>query len=352
MSVNDETLRLARALRVTIDTEVDAATRRIVKAWATAWDEIHGTWSEAMMDLAAGSTEGRWPDPWLVARSERAQRALAAATDQIVELANLTGVTVTDGVGKVVQATPPFEVEIMASQLPPAVRADAAVRFNRLDELQMSAIVRRTAEDITSATRMLALRGQDAMRRALVTGIAVGDNPRRVARETVRRAEGAFNGGLTRALTIARTEMLDAHRLAAMGVHVGNEDLVAGWVWLAQLDTRTCPSCWALHGTEHDIAEPGPQDHHQGRCGRLPVLKPWSALGFDIAEPPSVVPDARAVFDALPQADRLAVMGPARLQALDDGAIGFLDLASRRSTSGWRDAWVPTPARDLLRRAG
>lgn len=349
MAINDETLRLARAMRISIDSEVDASTRILVRAWARAWDELNTTWSEAMMDLAATSTDGTWPTSWEVARSQRAQAALAAATDQIHDLSILTGVTVTDAVGRVVDATPEFEAHQALSQLPAVAgdRVELLARFNRLDELALNAIVERTREQITAATWRLEYGAQDAMRRALVQGVAVGDNPRRIAREMVRRAEGSFNGGLTRAMTIARTEALDAHRMAARGWRVTSEDLVTGWQWMATLDTRTCPSCWGMHGTEWDIAATGPDDHQQGRCVGIPLTRSWRDLGFAIDEPPSVMPDAQATFDALPAAAKLEVMGPARLEALASGRVSLRDMATQRSTSGWRDSWAPTPVRAL-----
>ena len=52
MAVDDETIRLARKLRIHIDSEVDATVRALVTAWARAWDEIHAAWADAMMDLA------------------------------------------------------------------------------------------------------------------------------------------------------------------------------------------------------------------------------------------------------------------------------------------------------------
>lgn len=352
MAINDETLRLAKAMRITIDAEVDATTRTVVRAWARAWDEIRATWAEALMDLAAAAQNGQWPSRMDIVRAERAQAALLAATDAIGDLAEQTGVHVTDAVGRVVNMTPEWQAQLLASQMPPeaGTRADLVTRFDRMDPLTLSRITERTAQQITAATYRLSVSAQDAIRRTLIRGVVVGDNPRKAAREMLRRTEGAFNGGLTRALTIARTEILDAHRETAQGAQVANEDVMASWIWQAQLDARTCPSCWGMHGTEHDIAEHGPDDHQQGRCARLPKTKTWRELGFDLDEPASILPDARTVFDGLPQVQRLAIMGPARLQALDDGLVGMLDMAQRRSTPGWRDSWAPTPARDLLLR--
>lgn len=86
---------------------------------------------------------------------------------------------------------------------------------------------------------------------------------------------------------------------------------------------------------------------HNCRCSRTPQSKSWRALGFNIDEPRSLLPDARTVFKGLPEADQLAVMGPARLAALDSGRASWDDLSMRRTTPGWRDSYAPRPARDF-----
>lgn len=246
-------------------------------------------------------------------------------------------------------SVPEAQGVIIASQLPrqAGTRAELAVQFNRVDPRALEAIVARSTQDITAASYRLGSVGQEAMRRELVRAVAIGDNPRTAAARMVANAQGAFNGGLNRALTIARTEMIDAHRAASAEAQIANDRTLAGWQWIAQLDHRTCPSCWGQHGSRHSVEEPGPLDHQQGRCARLPVTRTWRELGFDIDEPPSVVPDARTVFNALPRDEQLAIMGTARLDALDAGTITFADLSQRRVTVGWRDSFAPTPVRQL-----
>ena len=127
--------------------------------------------------------------------------------------------------------------------------------------------------------------------------------------------------------------------------------MLDGWVWHAEITgpsrTRTCPSCWAKHGTLHPMSEPGPIDHHQGRCSRTPKTKSWADLGFDIPEPADETPDARETFDGLPEADRIAIMGRRRLQLLDAGDIKWADLSQLRTTRGWRDSYGVRPVKDL-----
>lgn len=110
---------------------------------------------------------------------------------------------------------------------------------------------------------------------------------------------------------------------------------------------HNCPSCWSKHGNVYPVTDPGPWDHQSGRCTRIPVTRSWRDLGFNIPEPPSIMPDAQTTFRALPKADQLHIMGPARLQMLDRGDIAWADLSRRRTTSGWRDSYTTTPLRDL-----
>lgn len=76
----------------------------------------------------------------------------------------------------------------------------------------------------------------ERMSDALVDGIVLGMNPRRVA-EIVRKELGV---GLTWALTTARTAQLNAYREASRANYVANSHIVESWTWLSALGNRTC----------------------------------------------------------------------------------------------------------------
>lgn len=358
MAISHQTIRLAKQLRVVLDERVDAAVRRLVEAWARGWEEINGEWEAAIYDLVVNSRDGKWPTRMQIARASRVQQALAIATEQVTGLAEFTGVTVSTAAREVSGEVGLWQARLIASQMPDqaGTTAQLIARFNRVEAEAIAAIVERTTEQITAATRPLSAGATDAMKRALVRGVALGENPRVAARRMLQRVEGEFNGGLSRALVIARTEMLDAHRSATAAAQLANADVLTGWMWLAKLDKRTCPACWARHGSIHDLGETGPDDHPQGRCARMPVTKSWAELGFeDVIEPEPVVPDAAQVFADLPRVDQLAIMGPVRLKALDDGVLDLADMAVRKDNPDWRRSWVPistkTVRRHLIRSA-
>lgn len=349
MAAGRATLRLLAGLRIEIDSRIDPVLRDLIRAWSTAWDEVAQEWQDALDELAAASVDGKWPPPAVIRRAKRASKAFQVTRERLETLAAQAGVTINATIPGLVIYGADTEDRLMRSQMPESAGAAAVaqVLFSRVDQLVLDAIVERIQGQITSTTKPLSEEALAATKATLVRGIAVGDNPRYAAAEMLRRVEGRFNGGLARALTIARTEMLDAHRAGAAAHDAANADVLAGWQWSSALDTRTCPSCWAMHGTVHELTEGGPDDHQNGRCARLPLTKPWKDLGIAIEEPPSLLPDAQATFDALSPAEQLKVMGQVRLDRLTSGDIAWSDLSTKRSTSGWRDSYGVTPLKDL-----
>lgn len=339
MAITRRTLRLEQQLERSLDKVLDRQTRDLVRAWAIAWDEVVPDLRDALAELlVAGDTITRTQ----MRRAARLRKALTLITEHLETLAEQAGIRITGDVQTVIDTAGGAQASIIDSQLPPG--ADALVdldTWSRVDARQVAAIVERTTERIASRTRLLSEDAQDAVRRELIRGVVVGSNPRTTARRILARTEGAFNGGLTRALTISRTETVDAHRRAAGIAHEQHDDVLLGWEWLAHLTPTTCRSCWAMHGRLFPLSEPGPYDHQQGRCTRCPKTKPWSDLGFDIDEPADLLPDADADFDALTADQQRAILGRDGYDAWVAGEFPRDEWAKRREGDGWRDSYVP-----------
>ena len=352
MSVTDRTLRAAENVRRTVNRQVNGVTRSLTAAWVQAWDEVVGEWRAALAELVAASADGGWPSRGALTRFDRAQQAIEITHKRLLELYAEAGQTISAKLPEVTAEAAQWEARLIGSQLPPNASVVLGVTFDRVDPIALEAIVTRTTQQVNSALWPLAAEATAAMHGELVRGIAAGTNPRRAAALMLRRVRGRFDGGLARAVNIARTEMLDAHRYAARAQDLANADVVEEWVWLAKLDRRTCPSCLAQHGTSHPLDEVGPIDHQQGRCDRLPVTKPWRALGFDIDEPPGLSPESsQAWFDGQSEEDQVAIMGAERLALLRSGEVSWDELSQRRTNPGWRDSMVPTPVSQLRRDA-
>jgi hypothetical protein len=388
MAVTRSTLALTRRLRSDIGTEADDADRHLTTEWVRAWDRLAPAWERAAAQLAAIAVrDGRWPTVHQIARNETAMGALDASAAALTKLAAETDKTASAAAGRVVEVDAELEPRIIGSQapetktealtahvrrraveaeeepppdvtdggmVPPPSAADllgpaiiAGIVAGRFEPSALAAIIARASGQIHADTLPLSDEAVAAMRAALIEGIIVGDNPIPVARDMVGRVEGAFNGGLTRALTTSRTEMLDAYRAASAYIHRANADLVPAWTWYARLDSRTCAACWSRHGRTYPTTVPGPDDHPRGRCTRLPKLASWKELGIAAPEPPSLLPDAEKTFNQLSRADQVAAFGPGRLELYRSGAITWDQLATWRDTPQWRRSNQPTTVRDL-----
>lgn len=344
VAVTNETLLIAADTRRRLQRMTDEQVIALTRAWVDAWDDLSPLFNEALLDLLQGGPD-RLPRT-VVARNRKLQSALRQARVTLNELTRGANEVIENSLADVVLDAVSSHEAVLRSQLPVA-QAGVSFELDAPAPDALDAIVTRTTQQIHAASKPLAGWVVQAMRKELVRGIAVGDNPREVARKLIKATEGHFNGGLARATRIARTEMLDAHRNGSLAAAKNNTDLLTGWKWQCTLDRRTCPSCLSKHGTMHPVDEFGPIDHPNGRCARIDITKSWKELGFDIDEPADSFPDARQWFDGLTEDSQLAIMGPTRLQLLNDGQVQWEDLATLRHTDAWRDSYFQTPVRDL-----
>lgn len=348
MSVDRDTLLLALQLRAKIDHHVDAAVGDMTRSWARLWNELAKDWALAVEQIIATGTTGRLTKAQLL-RLQKVRAALAASLEALDQLsAQATTVTIAR-IPALVSTATAQELAIIAAQLPDMLGQQT---LTSAGGRAVEAIVKRATEQVTSLYRPLAPDAYQVMLAEIQRGVALGTNPKTAAARMLQRTRGGFDGGLSRATRIARTEMLDAYRSAAHAADQVNTDVLAGWRWQASLSARTCPACLALNGRLFPVDAPGPQGHVNCRCSRMPVTKSWADLGFiGLGEPVDRMPDAESWFFALSHREQLAIMGPTRLQMLRSGEIGWEDLAVKVPNTGWRPSWQPRPLTQLRRRA-
>lgn len=346
MPVTVDTLHHAARLRRRIDGHVDTTVGDMVRAWARLWNELGNDWRLAVDQIIATGSTGRLTKAQLL-RLAKVRHALDVSRHALEDLARSADIAITTRIPTVVGDATAGQVAVILSQLPPD--------FDALDTPSgraIEAITRRATGQVTSLVRPLAADAYQAMLAEVQRGVALGVNPKVAAARMVRRTRGGFDGGLSRATRIARTEMLDASRAAAQATDESNADVLAGWRWSAALQPRTCPACLGMNGRTFSTSTPGPLGHVNCRCSRVPVTKSWADLGIiGMDEPDDATPDARAWFDQLPESEQLAIMGPTRLRLLRAGVIGWDDLAVKVPNAGWRPSYQPTSLTDLRARA-
>lgn len=340
MAATDGTSSLVEQLRGQIGRVTDAHTRRMAMAWARAWDDTAFELNEALNEIAREAGTGSVTRTMML-RSARLTNALDGIQSRLDKLFSESGIAIIDALPDVIDHTGRIQEQLIASQLPASQRHlfDA---WSRVDDRQVEAIITRTQQRITAASRPLSAAATKMMKRELISGMIGGRNPKVAAARMIVRAEGRFNGGLSRAMTIARTEMLDASRAAARLAEKPHTDVLAGWIWVAQLGSRTCPACWAMNGQEFPLSEPGPYGHQNCRCVRVPKTKSWRDLGFNVEEPASTLRNAEQAFNELPRAAQVQILGRARFEAWRGGNYPMDVWAQKRTNPGWRPSYVPS----------
>lgn len=339
VAVTAETLKLHDKIDRLMREITDAQARELAAAWGAAWDDLRGDLVRAVADTLA--TTGR-----ITVAMLRTNRRLTLVLQQVLDRLELvvaaSEAATIASLRQLVDSAIWAQRSILDTQLPPGFDLTQVTRWSRVDQRQVDAMVLRAMDRIHSLNRPLAENAVTALKRELVRAVAVGSNPRVTARRIVQRAgDAGFGGGLTRAMTIARTETLDAYR---EGARIGQEphaDVLAGWTWRAALSPRTCPACLSMHGRDFPLSQAGPEGHQNCRCSRLPKLKSWSELGIEgVDEPPSLMPDADEYFHSLTPSQQRDSLGARGYQAWLAGEWDRDAWAVKRKSSGWRDSWV------------
>ena len=250
--------RYRKALLVS---ERKAATE-MVRAYGESWKRIKTNLDTLTAQITAARAAGEEVSAaWLFQRDRLAglQRQVES---EIGWFAQHAEASVIAQQAEAVRAAEAHAMELMGTSLgtaPPGVM----LTFNRLPSGAVQDLVGflQDGSPLRSLLDELGPEASQGVRDALIAGVATGQGPREIA----RRARLAMGGNLVRALTIARTEVLRSYRESSRRSYQANDDVVKGWVWHSALGTRTCASCWALHGTFHQLDE-RLDDHPNGRC--------------------------------------------------------------------------------------
>lgn len=136
----------------------------------------------------------------------------------------------------------------------------------RLSKVKLLAT--RAFEELRGVTKVMA----SQMNRALANGMLRGHNPRQIAKAMAANVDGLTK---TRALVIARTEIIHAHAEGQLDSleDLGADEVSAMVEWSTADDEKVCPACEALEGKVFKITEARgliPR-HPNCRCAWIPA---------------------------------------------------------------------------------
>lgn len=318
---------IVAAYRAELAARERARTRELIAAYHRLWQRIEPRIAELTVAIERARGEGR---PVLAALYERER--LAVLQDEVIrELQRVTGRTYAEIVREQIHAgevgTESAERlwrEVIEAQ---GIFSTANVRLPRAAiEAMVGALTE--GSPLRSLLAGLAPETWTLVRDALIEAVVLGRNPRAIA----ALVRDALNTSLTRALTIARTEILRAYRTSQLETY-RETGVIKGWVWVAAVHSdRTCLSCVAMHGTWHPLDEPM-SEHPRGRCSAAPALKGPDRDGY-YREAPFGVPGPQW-FEGLAASEQRDILGPSKWAAYKAGDIELSDLVSVRESSQW-----------------
>jgi len=245
------------------------------------------------------------------ARITQAQRTLVqAAQDKVASLAR-------EQLGELPS---PFR------QVPPSVIAELVGRSG-------------DGKPLGNLLRGLAPEGVEAARQTLVNSVLEGRNPKDAARDLSQN----LGVPLTRARTIARTEVVGSFRASALESMRQNADVVKGWRWTARKSARTCVMCLMMDGRLFPLDEEF-GSHPNCTCTAVPVTKTWDEMGHpEIPErrKASELQNGEEWLRAQSTKTQKRVLGLRRYEQWKSGDLQLEELVGYREDPEWGPTrWV------------
>lgn len=319
MAVIDDITRRYRNALLARERPAESA---LIDAYVLLWERIEADATRIATLIAAAIETGEEISPSWLYRQERYRILIGQIESEVAAIANGLGATIT-----ALQA----EAVVLGTEMTVSSLAAQGVRgLVRLPNDKLIDMVGRLS-DGSPLRILLDELGPDASRRvqeALLTGIGEGQGPRVIA----RRMRDALGGNMSRAMTISRTEVINAHRRAGLEQAKQYSHLLEGWRWMASgmfSNPPPCAACMAMHGRTFPVDTPF-ESHQNCRCTPAPLTigsrVDWGPTGEDW-------------FAEQPAEYQQKVLSPSKYRAYQAGEIRLSDLVAEghdEKWGGWR----------------
>ncbi len=216
-----EVLRLARQFRADLVAGETKVTGEMVVAYRGIVERLRPQMSELTAKLAEDTAAGVLSSPILAGRREDVKRFLADAERELELYLRAAAQSIA--------ARQSTLVALANNQAPELVRTAAknpSLRWANLDVKHVENLVGllRPGTPAYGLLEELVPTGVDRVRQAMVSGLAVGRTPEKIARDV----QDVLGGNMGRFLTVARTEDMRAYRMATLENFRANADVVEG----------------------------------------------------------------------------------------------------------------------------
>lgn len=313
----------------------DAAMRAMAQRWLQIEQALQAQLDALILEILQ---QGGGPlTMWQLVRLRRYQTLMEQLNIQAAQFVDYVTQDITTR-----QRTAGMEAIDQSSLAISAAAADAGIQL-QFDRLPVSNVERMVGlagdgSPLRSILQSASTTGADALAQQLIQGVALGLNPREIARRAMRQGLAT---SFTRMVTIARTEVLRVARQTTLE-NYRHSKAVRAYRRVASKSQRTCIACLALDGEIYPLATPF-EEHVNGRCVPVPVLIRGTPLAYE---------NGKEWFARQPEATQRQMMGPGRWDLWQSGDVTWNDLVRIHEDETWGNSPQVTPVRELEQRAG
>ena len=336
------------------------AAAQMVRVYAESWKRIRKKLERLQTEYERAQSQGQDVGMSWLYQNQRLSDMQQLVARELARFSSYASGSVSAQQARVISESLRFNRDMTVLSLGEEYDAQSRFAVRSLNTDAITALVGATQAGSALDTLFRGIRaeGAQAAEDALVQGIVLGYNPRKIA-PMIRDALGIQ---LNRALTISRTEVMRAQRIATAESYKANADVIKGWRWQAALTGNTCPVCISMHGSIHPVEEEM-ESHPNCRCVMIPVTKSWEELGVELGVDFSGVEKAgpsfeeiakkynisaerqktyaqrkmtgEAYFRGLKAEEQRKILGPAKWLAWKEGKFAFDALSRKTYSAVW-----------------
>ena len=336
------------------------AAAQMVRVYADSWKRIKARMAVLQKEYERAQAQGQDVGLAWLYQKQRLTATQALVAKELAHFSAFSQRTISSQQARAIAESLAFNRDMTILAMGAEYDEQSWFVVNNLNKGETEALIGATQRGsaLDKLFRSICEAGAQSAEDALVQGMVMGYNPRKIA-PMIRDALGIQ---LNRALTISRTEVMRAQRIAAAESYKANADVVIGWRWQAALTGNTCPVCLSLHGSEHPITEVQ-KGHINCRCTSVAITKSWEELGAeygvdfsgvekagpsfaDVAKKYGITPEQQrtyanrklsgeAYFRSLSAEEQRAILGPSKWLAWKDGKFGFEQLSKKTWSAVW-----------------
>ena len=250
MAANGELFEKTERFRRTLERGDAKLARTLVKAYGQSFEKVQARLARIQKQVDAVLASGKRPSKGLITRLWREQDMERVIAREITRYSAVAGDILTAEQKNLAALAQRHAGQLVDASLPPGidrkVLGRAGLGWNEVPVRAVEGLIGALGDGTPLAATLEGMGSPVAqgVKQILIEGAIRGFGPAKMGRSI----QNAYGIGLTRSLTIARTETLRAYREGSRAAYAANPRLVKGYRRHASNDDRTCIGCLSADG--------------------------------------------------------------------------------------------------------